>query len=240
MDKLYHFTSFNKIASICVDGLLPTIGFRSMTIADSKCSVFLSMGMEQAIKMYASMLWRYDNNSGKKGEKKIKSCTSSLNNILHALELGGYDEFLESQKGVLESELIRLNLIGRCRNFNEYLGGDGCYLSVYGMEDDLKHDSENYWCDIPIPTNNINVVYLQNKITGERYFSRDDILSYFMSFFSPMQLAKGDNETFKQVNHLYEYKNIYLHFDYLRNVYDLCEMPFNEYVNDKVKTLIFD
>ena len=240
MDKFYHFTSFNNLAGICVDGLLPTIGLRSITIGDSKRSVFLSGGMEQAIKMYASMLWRYDNNSGKKGEKKIKSCTSSLNNILHALELGGYNEFLESQKGAIESELIRLNLIGRCRNFNEYLGGDGCYLSVYGMEEYLKSDSENYWCNIQIPTDNINVVYLQNKITGERHFSRDEIISYFMSFYSPTQLAKGDDETFKQVDHLYKYKNIYQYFDYLRNVYDLCEMPFKEYVTDKVKALIFD
>lgn len=240
MDKLYHFTSCSNLASICVDGLLPTIGFRSMSIADSKRSIFLSKGMEQAIKMYASMLWCYDNNSGKKGEKKIEECNSSLNRILHALELGGYDEFLESQKRAFESELIRLNLIGRCRNFNEYLGGDGCYLSVHGMEGYLQYDSENYWCDIPIPTDNINVVYLQNKITGERQFSRDEIISYFMSFFSPMQLAKGDNETFEQVKYLYDYKNISLYFDYLRNVYDLCEMPFNEYVNNKVKALIFD
>ena len=240
MDKYYHFTSFNNIPSIYEFGLEPRFGFRSSSINDTKCAVFLSKGIRQAITMYASMLWFYKNSIGDVGEYNINEYNKSIKHISHILELCGHDNFLEDKKESLEIELNKILSIRNCRNFNEYLGGYGCYLSVDGIDNALSENSENCWCSTAIPTNNINIVYLKNKITGEKHFSREDIISYFMSFFSPMELANGDPETLKQVSYLYEYKNINQYFDYLRNTYDLCEMPFYEYMGNKVKALIFN
>ena len=235
MDKFYHFTNYGNLASICIDGLVPTIGFRSMSVDETRRSVFLSKGMEQAITMYASMLWLYKDSIEKKNE-----CIGLINRLSNMLELsGGQDDFLKKKINELNEALAKISLVCSCRNFNEYLGGDGCYLSVYGMEEHLFEDEENCWCNIPISVTNINAVYLKSRITGEISYSRDNVIFYFMSFFSPEQLAKGDKDRLEQVKYLYNQINKN-YLNHLKYTCDLCEVSFNEYMNNKVKALIFN
>lgn len=244
MNKYYHFTSYNCLDNIGYYGLVPQTGFRSKSIDDNRCAVFLAKGMDKAINMYSLLLTLYIQQSGENGLRLIQEYDNSINRLSKAINYGGSSEQMINSLNALKEKKEMIKQVYNCNNFTEYLGGEGCFLSVSGIDNIVLDNSQECFCDKTIPPSNISILVLQNKITNEIIDSREAVLSYFMSYYSPYDFALNpiNEDSVSSINYLYKLRDDYNYTYFNENNYNLLEVPLElyNYKIKKIRPLIFN
>jgi hypothetical protein len=234
MDKYYHFTSYDNLESISENGLIPQRGFRTITIGDEKNAVFLSKGMDNAIRMYSKILWYYSQVGGDEGKriissykKRIKECLEEIQN--NSVFSDKYSKEVEDMNNYIET----IKPLSRIKTFDDYLG-DGCYLSVNGIDGVLTRIctyDDCYYEKIILPQE-INVVTIRNHNTNEVIDQREMVLTYFMSNYDPYDLLADEHDVIaiKTIIDLYNDRMAAINGIYNQNNYDIEEIPIKKYV----------
>jgi len=230
MEKYYHFTSYENLESINEFGLIPKRGGRTRSIGDNRYAIFLSQGIINTILMYVSVLFHYERHSGDLGRNAIeyyKEKIEDYNNLSKKMTLDEEDIIeIKAIKKAIEStkQIMEYN------DFFEYLG-DGVYLSVSKADNMNKNDLRDCYTTNNIPAENINIIVLKNKFTGEIIVSRESILTYFMSI-TPIKNIVGNTSniiTKKIVEDLYLNKLEDMKY-YNINNFEINEIPLNLYI----------
>ena len=240
-NNYYHYTSYGSMNGIVQEGLVPKIGIRSMTKYDNRGGVFLSKGIFNSIKMYASMLRYYNTYSGSNGINEINNYLNEINYLINIQNR--LDENLKKQ---LEDEIFRLNqdieMIKYIMSFNsfiDYLGGEGYLLSVNELDNvDEKYKEDCCYNNI-IPASIINAVILRNEGNGTNIDSRELLMNYFVKTIPHDELSKIIQDE-KTLDDLYKLLSKYNYVDYTG--YEVQEVPldFYNYNKQKIKPLIFN
>lgn len=235
MDKYYHFTSYNCLNSISYNGLVPQTGFRCKSVNDGRFGIFLAKGMDQVINMYSLLLSLYLEQSGENGLRLIQEYDNSINRIEKAINYGGSSEQMINSLNELKEKKEIINQVYNCKSFIEYLGGEGCFLSIYGVDNIVIDNPQECFCDRIVPPSNISVVFLQNKITNEMTDSREAVLSYFMSYLSLNDFAKNplNEDSIQSISYLYKLREECNYLFFNKENFDLCEVPIGSYVYQK-------
>lgn len=240
MNKYYHFTSYNNLDSISMYGLVPQNGDRCKSIDDERCAVFLSKGIDRAIIMYSSLYYYYIHNSGVNGLNIIEEFNKSNIRWKRTIESGINYDLACKMININNMALEKLKYFISCKSFSDYLGGDGCFLSVHDINNVVSKYPEDSICNEIIPPSNINVVVIRNKKTDDIIDSRDIVISYFMSNYNPDDLSKivSDEAMIPHIYYLYQNNNNYMIYN--NNNFYLQEIPINfyDYRNQKIKALI--
>lgn len=233
MEKYYHITSYDNLESISKIGLVPKRGGRTRSIGDNRNAIFLSLGIKNAILMYASLLYHYNCYAGKRGlkaiefyEKKIKMHNERAKRI--PLDEEDIAE-LEALPGVIE----RIHQIMEYNDFSEYIG-DGVCLTISDIADIIMTDPKDCYTEQTISPEKIKVVLLKNKKTGEVIDHREHILAYFMSVTPTESILDGiyNVVTIKIIKDLYDDKiNDIRYFN--RNNFEIEEVSLDFYVAQK-------
>lgn len=178
MNKYYHFTSYNNLESIGKNGLVPQNGKRCKSIGDNKCAVFFSSGINNAIFLYAGILYYFNSHSGKNGELIIQNNKDKIK------------EYHENCRKLKKSKLIEidflLNEIENTKNtmqyasFEDYIE-DGVYLTFKDIPNVIDTYPDDCYTNEIISAEEIKVITLVNKSTGQVIDNREAILNYFLS-----------------------------------------------------------
>lgn len=235
MEKYYHFTSYQNLESINEYGLIPKSGGRTRSIGDNRQAIFLSQGIINAILMYASILFHYERHSGDLGRNAIEYYKEKIEdyNTISITSL--------TEEDIVEIKAIKKAIewtkqIMQYKNFFEYLE-DGVYLSVSKVDDINKKDLKDCYTTTNISAENINIVVLKNKITGEIVDTRESILAYFMSI-TPINNVIGNTLniiTKKIIEDLYKNKLEDIKYYNIDN-FEMYEIPINSYMLNNKKT----
>lgn len=230
MEKYYHITDYENLESISKNGLVPNRGGRTRSIGDKRNAIFLSLGIQNAILMYSSLLYYYNSYAGDRGLKAIefyKNKTESYHELAKRIPLDDEDiAELEAIPGVIE----RIHQIMEYKDFFEYIG-DGVYLTISGVTDITTTDPKDCYTDQIISPEKIKVVLLKNKETGEIIDHREQILSYFMSTTSIKSILDNVHNvvTIKIVKDLYDNKLNDIRY-YNSDNFEIEEMPIDLYI----------
>ena len=239
MEKYYHITSYNNLESICMYGLVPQNGERCKSINDERCAVFLSKGMDKTIVMYASLYNYYYHNSGMIGLKKIDDYKKSIIRWEKSLDFGMSYNQTSDMINKYTKAIEEIKKMVTYKSFSDYLGGDGCILSISNMNNIISDYPEDSVCNNVIPPTNINVVVLRNKMTKEIIDSRDVVISYFMSKYDPRIVMKDimDQDIKTNVGLYYQINTNYMIYN--KENYEIDEIPidFYNYFYGKAKAL---
>ena len=231
MDKYYHFTNYKSLERIKIEGLKPQNGNRCKSIGDDRTGIFLSNGIDNVIAMYALILGYYNKYAGMEGYIEMQNKLLLIEQLRHKFERS-----IAMKK--LEPELERFNMIRESRDFNDYLGGDGCILSINGLNDsNLCQGAEDWWSINEISPNNISVLGLRHLYTNQYTDSREAVLSYFMSMYrfeDILNLVPDDRKN--NIYQLCDYIYRYLGYIYCNPYWCyLVETPINCYNEDYIK-----
>ena len=234
MDKYYHFTSYDNLESISETGLIPQTGFRTKTIGDEKCAVFLSKGMDNVIRMYSAILWHYSQVGGDNGKKIIKEYKNKIKRYQE--EISNYSFFADIYTKEIDSinDYIRtIKPLTKIKSFYDYLG-DGCYLSVSDIKGVVpKYDDyDDCYYESIISPQKINVVTIKDKKTKEIIDEREKVLTYFMSYYELDDLLKDERNvlTIKNICDIYNERLAAIDGFYNYHNYELEEVPIKEYI----------
>ena len=229
MDKYYHFTSYENLESINEYGLVPQSGGRTRSIADNRCGVFLSQGILNAILMYSSILWHYNNHSGDLGLKSIEYYKDNIKQYDKLLQQFPLDEEYNMELNTMKKAIEWIKQIMSYKDFFEYMG-DGVYLSVSNIGVVNSNDERDCCITKNIPSEKINVVLLKNKKTGEIIDSRESVLAYFMSITPKKSIIDSTPNivTKKIIEDLYQEKLEDIKY-YNINNFELEEVPISLY-----------
>lgn len=225
MNKYYHFTSLNNFNSIMQYGLKPQSGFRSYSIQDKDCGVFLSKGIKNSIQMFSHILNYYLKIVGIEGTEVIKDCK----NDIQRYNLG-YTFMIDIDECNLT--IKRIEDVRNCGSFQNYLGGAPCLLSIEGIKVEDESQPDNCCYKDIIPPSNIKIIALKNKYSNLYIYDLEAILSYYMNFFN---INDYSDDAKDDVEKLYSYRN------YSYNEYEIIEIPIihfiQDYNNEKTLTL---
>lgn len=227
MNKYYHFTSYNNLESIGINGLVPQNGIRCQSIGDKKCAVFFSNGTDNATLLYLNILNFYQTHTGKNGKRLIEVCKKRIKTYRKWIEINKNNKKIYLQEINKMIDIIeKINNMMKYTSFNYYIE-DGVYLTFSDIPNVIEADSSNCYTYETIPPEKIRVVILENKFTGEILDNREAILNYFLSMinlnnfkkivfdFSELENLKKliiERQTeIKQINsHNYSYKELRL------------------------------
>ena len=258
MDKYYHFTKYEYLEQISESGLVPQRGERTISIYDEREAVYLSKEKLSTILMFFSMKWFYESRTGEGGKKSLATAISALEHIDKLLEkeqakkhrIKFLSRSIDELKKDRESAVTLKNQVENMQkysSFEEYWGS-GVYLSVSGLSD-VQHngyDFNNCWVERPIKPENINVVMLKHKETGNLIDDKNQIIHYLMATTSPSDLfieyknTIGINDDkYSAHENMMEFNNYYLEhakeFETLKKEYELIEVPIKEYMKTNYK-----
>lgn len=222
MGKYYHYTSFKNLDNIIQNGLIPQTGFRCYSIKDNNCKVFLSKGIDRSIEMYSLMLSYYEKFIGYEGDKMIQD------NIIEIQELNRKFPSYQIINKINEcnSEIQRASMVRRCRNFDEYLGGNCCFLSVNGIEADGERSPDDCYYSEIISPRNINLVNIRDKNTNYYICDLKAVLSYFMYLFPKEYMLKiVSDESIDSIIKLYKCRDESCYAYFNPDNYELEEIP---------------
>ena len=123
--------------------------------------------------------------------------------------------------------------LSRIKTFDDYLG-DGCYLSVNGIDGVLTRIGtydDCYYEKIILPQE-IKVVTIRNHNTNEVIDKREMVLTYFMSNYDPYDLLADEHDVIaiKTIIDLYNDRMAAINGIYNQNNYDIEEIPIKKYV----------
>ena len=254
MDEYYHFTKYEYLDSISKIGLITQVGDRSFSINDEREAVYLSKGKLSAILMFFAMKWFYDSRKGEAGQQLLSSTIESIEYYNKLLEkeqnktrrIPFLRKNIEELKKNREAAIRVKNQVenmNKYSSFEEYIG-KGVYLKINNVTN-VKYnypDFHNCWVEKNIEPDNINVVILKNKDTGEIIDDKNSIINYFMATTSSSDLFIEYKSTIgikddKYIAHdtMKEFDNYYKkheeEFNILRNNYNLMELPIKEYMS---------
>ena len=229
MDKYYHFTSYDNLGSINEFGLVPKSGGRTRSIGDNRCAVFLSQGVENAILMYGSMLYYYNRHSGDLGIKSIRYYKDRINQYNKIAQRIPLDEEDIAEVEAMKKAIECVKDIMEYDDFFQYIG-DGVYLSISDIDNVNLINPKDCYTTESIPAEEIKVVLLRNKETGEIIDSRDSVLAYFMSLTPKESIINNTLNvvTKKIVEDLYESKADDIRYYNIDN-FDLEEISIRKY-----------
>ena len=245
----YHMTENKYLESILINGLIPQRGVRSNLIGDSKTAVFYSKGYEGAIAMFFMMIEQFVNYRGDIGDMHIDYYNTFMqmasDKLRSGLMLGTkLNEAIEREKKIVDI----INKVRSVRDWKEFLG-DGVYLKLNNIYEEEAFSSEhsfyNSWTTSKVASNDICVMSLINRKTGEMLSSKYDVIDYFMSKVSLEKMKKilydTDLKESKRESHLL-WKIMSQYYednkDLIENCsrkYDLVEIPLSSYLNQKNK-----
>lgn len=235
VEKYYHITSYENLESISKNGLVPNRGERTRSIGDKRNSIFLSLGIQNAILMYSSLLYHYNSYAGDRGLKTIKFYKDKIESYHKLAKKKPLDEEdiaeLEAIPGVIEW----IYQIMEYKDFFEYIG-DGVYLTISGITDITTTDPQDCYTDQIISPEKIKVVLLKNKETGEIIDYREQILAYFMSVIPIESILDNVHNvlTIKSVKDLYDNKLNDISY-YNSDNFEIKEIPIDLYVAKNIK-----
>jgi len=236
MGKYYHITSFENLESISKNGLVPNRGGRTSSIGDKRKAIFLSLGIQNAILMYISLLYHYNSYAGDRGLKAIefyKDKIESYNKLAKRIPLDDKDiAELEEISRVIEW----IHQIMGYKDFFEYIG-DGVFLTISGITDITKTCPKDCYTDKIISPEKIKVVLLKNKKTGEIVVHREQILAYFMSLIPIESILDSIHNvvTIKIIKDLYDNRLNDIRY-YNSDNFEIEEIPIDLYVAKNIKS----
>jgi len=232
MDKYYHFTSINNLGNIQKYGLVPKKGFRAYTINDDQCGVFLSKGIDKSIQMLAFMYNYYNKMFGYEGNIEIQKCLNDIQRLQMSQNFS-YKEEIDEYYSIIK----KINMIKSCRDFNVYLGGYCCFLSITGIETVFERSSNDCLYNDIISPSQINLVNIKPKDINSYIYGLYEVLSYFMSIYSMTKVSKDINGNYNDIMNFYKYiyESGYAHYNQKNS--DLVEIPLTNYNFSYQKTL---
>lgn len=233
MKKYYHFTSYENLEKINEYGMIPQSGGRTRSIGDNRCVIFLSQGIQNAILMYASILYHYNRHSGDLGLKSIEYKKEKIDQYNKSAQLIPLDEEDIAEIEATKKAIEWVKQIMSYKDFFEYMG-DGVYLSISNVGDISSIDPRDCYTTKNIPVEKIKVVLLKSKKTGEVIDSRESVLAYFMSITPIRNIIDNTNNvvTMKIIKDLYENKLDDIKY-YNKNNFELEEVPIGLYLENK-------
>lgn len=178
MSKYYHFTSYNNLESIGINGLIPQNGKRCESIGDNKCAIFFSSGINNAIFLYAGILYYYNSHSGKNGETLIENNKNRIKKFRQKLNQSKKADLIAIDTMLNEIENTKKTM--QYASFEEYLE-DGVYLTFKDIPNVVDIYPDDCYTNENIPPEAIKVITLVNKTTGQVIDNRETILNYFLS-----------------------------------------------------------
>lgn len=258
VDKYYHFTKYEYLEHISEFGLVPQIGDRSFSVNDERKAVFLSKEKLSTILMFFAMKWFYESHKGTAGQELLDTAVSSIDYYNKLLErrqrtsnkISFLRKNIEELKKNREAAIRTKNQVenmNKYSSFEEYWG-KGVYLSISNVSDVkyINADFHNCWVEEKINPEDINIVVLRHKETGEIIDNKDAIIDYFMAtttvndLFTEYKRTTGINDD-KYIAHstMKEFDKYYLEhekeFYILKNYYEIIEIPIKEYMNTNGK-----
>lgn len=181
--EYYHMTNNKYIRAIQENGLQPRNGNQSKSIGDEKKVVFYSQGKEGAIVMYLSFEKMYEDLKGARGDKALSKYRDCL---------GGKIELPEADLANLKDQVEQIESIRSTESFSDYYE-DGPYFSIQSLEveeiDDKNFNFANSWVTKAVSPEQLQVISLRNKSTGEITTSKFDVIKYMMSQTTPEAIA---------------------------------------------------
>lgn len=228
-------TSYENLESIASEGLVPKKGSRTRSIGDNRCAVFLSRDISNTILMYDSLLYHFNSFFGKRGVSAINRYQRIIKQYQEQAKCAPLKEEDKKELEAMIEAVDWIRQIMAYKDFNDYLG-DGVYLMISDVENINMDNPKDCYTEEKITAENIKVVVLKNRRTGEIVDSRECVLSYFMNIVSCEELLEGIHNviTIKTI------KDLYLHrwkevLYYNRAAFQLEEIPIRRYLETKEK-----
>lgn len=239
----YHMTENKYLESISNNGLIPQQGIRSNLIGDSKNAIFYSQGYQGVIAMFFMMIEKFMEYKGSTGDIHIDSYNIIVEMVRskqkQGKEVSDYlIDTMEKEKRIVEV----IDIVRASSNWKEFLG-EGVCLKIVNINEDNSNfpgfSFYNSWTTSRIPPEDIYVVTLENKKTGQVLTSKYDIINYFISMISLESMGKAlyDTDSKERENHLlwqimsqYYNDNRNLFKSYFED-FDIIEVPILSYLN---------
>jgi len=235
MEKYYHITSYENLESISKNGLVPNRGGRTRSIGDKRNAIFLSLGVQNAILMYSSLLYHYNAYSGERGLKAIEFYKAKIESYHEQAKRIPLDEEDIAELEAIYEAVNWIQQIMKCKDFLEYID-DGVYLTISGIANVTATNPTDCYTDQIIPPEKIKVVVLKNKETGEIVDYREQVLAYFMSVIPIKDVLDKEHNviTIKIIKDLYNHKFDDIRY-YNHDNFEIQEIPIDLYVTRNIR-----
>ena len=251
MDKYYHTTKYEYLNDISENGLVPRVGERSFSVTDDRVAVYLSKGIMPTILMFFGMKGIYETYTGREGNELLNTSQSTIDYYNKKIERRKKSKFEFLRKSVERLEdkkdafVISKSIVENMQQYNSFedYWGDGVYLTVSNVPDIQYKDTDvrNCWVQRVVPPEDISVVLLKNKKTGELIDNKRYIINYFMAITPINDLHLEHRKTIGKFDDKYDdmdamrdffkyYDEHEKEFEELRNNFELTEMPIKEYI----------
>lgn len=237
MEEYYHMTSYENLESIYRNGLIPKSGNRTQSIGDTRCAIFFSKGILNTILMYSSLFHHYNSYTGERGLRIIKHYKDTIEEYRERERTMSLDEDDSNEMKAIIKAIDWIQDLMKFEDFYHYIG-DGVYLTIFGIENINSDNEEDCYTNEIVSPENIKVVVLKNKETGEIVDFRENILSYFMSMFSKEDIINNLHNvvTIKNIQELYDMKKDDISY-YNSDYFEMIKIPISSYFeNDIQKT----
>ena len=130
-------------------------------------------------------------------------------------------------------DIKRAIQVKNCRNFDGYLGGCCCLLSIEGIKADDESVLNNCRYDGSISPFNISLVNIKKKDTDYYIYDFKAVLSYLMYLFPMEEVLKTvPYENHNDIKKLYYYRNTSGYLWFKPDDYELIEIPLMKYEQD--------
>lgn len=228
--EYYHMTQDKYIRLINDNGLIPRNGDNSQSIGDSKKVVFYSQGKEGAITMFLDFQKHYEEFKGEKGESILQKNKDYSD---------GKIQLHEKEVEVLKKQVEQINAVRDTEDFQDFVG-QGPYIKIEDLEEeqilDPNFNFANSWVTKRIPPENLKVISLRNKESGEVTASKFDIIKYMMSQTTPNNIAnKGINK--RLANYITDYyRENSEEIARLGNNYEVELISMQDYIDKHIRT----
>lgn len=251
MDKYYHTTKYEYLDSISETGLVPVNGERNFSISNPRVAVYLSKEKIGAILMFFALKSTYETRTGLKGEKWLSETQAIIDYLDKKIEKSKNSRFriirkrvpkLEEMKSTQMVLKAQIENMKRYLSFKEYIG-EGVYLTVSDVPD-IKvegNDTSNSWVERVVPPEDISVVLLKDKETGELTDNKLDVIHYFMAntdvrdlFLECTKTSIISEDKYSLNENLRKFTSYYDEhsdeFKELLDKFEMIEMPLKEYM----------
>ena len=236
MDKHYHFTTLGNLYSIAMCGLVPQNGDRCKSIRDDCVGVFVSKGIKQSIIMYALMYGFYRKHVGAYGDKVIREMLDeirSLENTDGGIIKKEYSKLRIAECNEVIQSVCQMRSYG---SFTNYLGGEGCFLSINDIYVEDNNHPENCCYKNIIPSNLINVLSIKGRTNNYKICSLGPVLAYLLDCY-PFEVLKREinEDNISDVYQLYIEREKFGMTDFNMANYELVEEPIKNFFPDNIK-----
>ena len=243
----YHMTENKYLESILNNGLIPQQGIRSNLIGDSKNAVFYSKEYEGVIAMFFMMIERFIQYRDSIGDVHIDAYNNFIKMADRKKQQG--IEISETLQEAINNEKKIVDVINAVRNASDWkeFFGEGVCLKINHVHEENSDLPEftfyNSWTTSIIPPEDISVIILKNRETGDFLSSKYDVVNYFISKISLDRmrtiLYDTDSKESKRESHLlWQIMSKYYienrdNFESSFEKYDIVEMDISSYLNNK-------